>query len=270
MNIYSYDDPIEFLKQYFELKKEKNSSFSLRAWAMQLGLKSHSSLHAVLRGQRKIPKELIPSLLKSLKLEKKEQRYFETLIELHRAKTVETKRLYREKLIELSPEKLRNYEDIENYKAITDPLHFMICELSQLKNFSPNLGWIKNHLRINANLKDIEDAFTRLQKLRILKFKDGKYIKEINHLYTKYEISSESVKECHRYFSNLAIDQLSHQDLKDREYNTVSFNINKSDIPLIKERMRMFVNQIIKDFEKPSHEGEETYHLNTQFFSLSK
>lgn len=270
INIYDYIDPSEYLKDHLKMVKERNSAFSLRAWAHQLGMKSHGPLHAILNGKRNIPKNLVPTLLKSLKLEKKEKEFFEVLVDIQRSKTTDEKELYLAKLQKLSPTPLREIKDIEGYKAITDPLHFMISELSQLKGFRPEVGWMKTHLRSNQNMKDIEDAFNRLVRLGILKEKNGKYHKEVEHLYTKYEIKSESVQACHRFFSQLAMEEITKQTLSEREFNTISFNIQKKDLPEVKEQIRDFVNQLIENFEAPTHQGDETYHLNTQFFSLSK
>ena len=270
LNIYDYLEPADYLRDHLAQAKGKNPAFSLRAWAQQLGMKSHGPLHAILNKKRNIPKKLVPPLLKSLKLLKEEKQFFEVLVDIQRAKSKEERELYLERLQQISPTPIREFEDIESYKAITDPLHFMVCELSQLKNFEPNPGWIKRHLRDNQNMKDIEDALNRLKKLEILKEENGVFKKEIDHLYTKYEIKSESVQHCHKFFSKLAMEEISKQSLTEREFSTISFNIHKKDLPEIKEKIRFFVNQLVEGFEAKPHKGDETYHLNTQLFSLSK
>lgn len=51
---------------------------------------------------------------------------------------------------------------------------------------------------------------------------------------------------------------------------SLSFNIKKKDLPKIKEYIREFSDQMVQNYEAKSGEGEETYHLNVQFFSLTK
>lgn len=270
LSIYDFLDPSEFLKEALEEKKKNNSSFSLRSWAYQLGMKSHGPLHAMLNGQRSIPKKYVPLFLRSLKLEKREAKFFEILVDLQRAKSVEEKDLYLEKLKQLSPKELREVDDIEAYKYITEPIHIILAEMTELKSFSNSLGWIKKHLRPNVNLKDLDIILERLINLGILKKEKSKLKKQIQHIYTAKEIMSKAVQEYHKRMSQLAIEQISKQKIEDREFNAISFNIKKENLPKIKEFIREFSDQMIQEFEADSGQGDETYHLNIQLFSLTK
>lgn len=268
--IYEYIDPAEYLTDALEEKKEKNPAFSLRSWAQQLGMKSHGPLHAMLKGQRNIPKKYIPLIIKSLKLQGKEAKFFELLVDLSRAKSMEEKELYRERLQALSPKELREVSDIEAYKYITEPLHIIIAEMTELKVFKNSLGWIKMRLRPHLNLKDAEEIVERLINLEILKKEGHKLKKQIQHIYTSKEVMNKAVQLYHKKMGALAIEQISEQSIDQREFNAISFNIKKKDLPKIKEFIREFSDQMVQNFEASSGQGEETYHLNVQFFSLTK
>ena len=86
---------------------------------------------------------------------------------------MEEKDLYLDRLKALSPKELREVDDIEAYKYITEPLHIIIAEMAELKTFKGAVGWIKGRLRPHINLKDAEDILERLINLGILK-KKGK------------------------------------------------------------------------------------------------
>ena len=159
INIFNYLDPAEYLKDSHKELKTLKPSFSIRAWARQLGMKSHAPLHDVLNKRRMVPKKLIPKLCKSLQLEGRHKDYFEALVEFQRSKSYEEKEFYKQKLDKLSPSKQREISDLEAYKYITDPHHIIISELTQLKHFQPTAGWVKQHLRFSKNLKEIEDIY---------------------------------------------------------------------------------------------------------------
>jgi uncharacterized protein (TIGR02147 family) len=268
--IYEYIDPAKYLTDALEDKKEKNPYFSLRSWAQQLGMKSHGPLHAMLKGQRNIPKKYIPLIIKSLKLSAKEAKFFELLVDYSRAKSIEEKDFYHEKLQALSPKELREVNDIEAYKYITEPLHIIIAEMAELNVFKNSVGWIKGRLRPHINLKDAEEIIERLINLEILKKEGNKLKKQIQHIYTSKEVMSKAVQLYHKKMGALAIEQISEQSIDEREFNAISFNIKKKDLPKIKEFIREFSDQMVQNFEAKSGEGEETYHLNVQFFSLTK
>lgn len=269
-DIFNYLDPADFLKDQLALKKTLNSSFSLRSWANQLGMKSHGPLHAILNKQRKIPKKIVPALLKSLKLKNKEAKYFEVLVDFHRSKTVEEKSYYKDKLEKLSPVPLRELNDLEAYKYITDPVHIILAEMTQLKHFKNDPLWIKQHLRLNQNLKEIEVMINRLLKLGVVVEKGNKLIKPVEHIYTKYDIKSDAIQQYHKTCSRIAIDEISAQEVAQREFNAIAFNINQKDLPKMKESIREFVNQMVEEFEAKPHKGDATYQLNLQLFNLTK
>jgi uncharacterized protein (TIGR02147 family) len=270
INIYDYVEPSQFLKDHLAEKKKLNSSFSLRSWAKLLGMKSHGPLHAILNQQRGIPKKLVPSLIQSLKLSKKDAKYFEALVDFQRSKTLEEKDFHREKLESLSPTPLREVNDLEAYKYITDPVQIILAEMTQLKNFKNDPAWIKKHFRINLNLRDIEIIIERLLKLGVVQEHGTKLLKRVEHIYTKFEVLSDTIQDYHKVCSEMAITEISKQDILEREFNAVAFNIKMKDLPKIKESMREFINQLVEEYEAPPHKGDETYQLNLQFFSLTK
>lgn len=270
ISVFHYLDPATFLADSLEEKRLKNPSFSLRSWAIALGMKSHGPLHAMIKGQRSIPKKYIPLLIKSLSQTGNEAKFFELLIDLQKAKTNQEKEYYLEMLKDLSPKKMREVTDIETYKYITEPLHIIISEMTQLKNFKNSLAWIKLRLRAQANLKEIEEIIHRLENLGILESIKGKLVKKVAHIYTAKEVMSEAVQLYHKKMGALAIEQISEQAIDAREFNAISFNIKKQDLPKIKKAIREFSDEFVQNFEAKSGEGEETYHLNIQFFSLTK
>lgn len=268
VEIYSYQDLASYLSDKFKEKKEINPSFSIRSWAMQLGNCSHGTLHGMLSGKRAVSKSMVPIFVKNLKLKAEEAIFFELLANYSRAKTLEEKSFYEEKMREVSPKPLRPFKDVMVYKYIVDPLHFIISEMVGLKNFNSKSFHIKQRLRIDANLKDIEDSIQRLISLGILE-RDGERLKRsIGHLFTAADIPNTAIQTFHRNMSQIAAEQISEQSVDDREYAAISFNIKKKDLPKLKKRLRELSNAIIEEFE--SQDGDETYHLNLQLFSLTK
>jgi uncharacterized protein (TIGR02147 family) len=270
LSIYNYQDPAKYLSDAFEQKRLKNPAFSLRSWAMQLGMKSHGPLHAMLKGQRNIPKKYVPLLIKSFKMEKKEANYFEALIDLQRSKSIEEKEMYSERLKAMGPKETREVSEVEAYKFFSEPMHGFILELSQQKGFKSTLGYIKSKLVQNTNLKSIEDILARLESLGLLVKEGNKLVKKVQHIYTTKDVMNLAVREYHKKLCHLASEQIETQSVETREYNGVCFNIKKSDIPKIKKSLRELSDQIIQEYEMSDGEGDETYQLNVHFFALTK
>lgn len=270
LSIYDYLDPVEFINNRFQSIRAANPNFSLRAWAMRLGMKSHGPLHAILKGQRKIPVKYVPKVIATLKLNKEEGKYFEVLVDYHRAKTPEDSKYYKDKLEKLSPVPLRELDDFEAYKYFAEPAHFILAEMTQLKHFDESPLWIKQHMRMNLNIRDAEIMMNRLKLLKVIEKKGDKIFKPVSHIYTKFERKSETIQEFHKQCSRMAIEQIGEQDITEREYNGIAFNIEKKNLPKMKEEIREFINNLVEEYEAKPHEGDDTYQLNVQLFSLTK
>jgi len=61
---------------------------------------------------------------------------------------------------------------------------------------------------------------------------------------------------------------LSDFPVEQREFGNVSIAVNASDLPAAKKRLREFIDQFNRDFERD--EAQEVYQLNVQFYPLTR
>ncbi len=270
MTITNYQKAYEFLKDAFGTKQEKNPQFSLRAWSKQLGMASHAPLNLMLAGKRPIPKKYLPQFIKSLDLKPREGLYLETLIEFNQAKSIVEKEMYFSRLKELAPSEPVNLVEMETFKYLGDPLHCIILDMTDLKDFSTDPKWIQDRLQMKVSLKQIDEVLNRLLTLGLVKEFKGKMIKTHQHITNRPDVADFGSQQYHKNVSQLAIDLISEQPVLEREFNGYSLNIKKNKIPEAKLLIRAFVKDFIQQIEDPSTTGEETYQLNVQFFGLTK
>ncbi len=271
MNTYLYLNVADLLHDKFKAKKRVNPAFSIRAWANQLGLKSHGPLQQILAGKRSLPKKYIPVITKSLGLDVGESLYFETLVDFDRAKTQEEKELYFARLKHLRPNK-RDVKilEIENFKFFENPLHSIFRTLMERADFKFDPVWVQSVLNFKVSLIEIEEVINRLKDLDLLEVKSGKAIKKYRSVHNKIDVPNKAVEVFHEKMCKLAAVQVSKQDLQTREYNSFSFNINKEKLVQAKIRLREFSQEFIEEFEDDSFSSTDTYQLNLQLFSLTK
>ena len=271
MNTYLYLDVAELLKDKFKIKKDSNPSFSIRAWANQLGLKSHGPLQQILAGKRSLPKKYIPMVSKSLGFDVGESMYFETLVDFDKAKTQEQKELYFERLKHLRPKhKDISILELENFKFFENPLHSIFRTLMEREDFEYDSAWVKKILRYKVTQSEVEDVIKRLIKLNLIEEKDGKVFKKYKTVQNKIDVPSRAVEIFHEKMSLFAAQEVSQQDVSQREFNSFSFNIDKNKMGMAKIRLREFAKEFIEEFEADTFGNQETYQFNLQLFSLSK
>ena len=271
LSIFEYQKPEEYLKDSWAEKKKKNSSFTIRAWANQMNIKYHNSLHEMIMGKRKIPKSSIPLLIKSLALNTTEGLYFELMVDYSRSKTAEEKDIYVERMKSISPKKVVKFTELESFRMLQDPIHFFIAELALQKDFKADALWIQTRLGYKVTLVQINEAIDRLLSLDILREDaQGKLHRVDQFIQSKSDIHDRALKEYHKNIMNLAMDAIDNQDVQEREYQGMAMCIDSSRIPEAKTMIRDFVAQFTKEFDIPKSPNEELYQMNLQLFGITK
>lgn len=271
LDIFLYNDPALFLRDHWLMKKKKNSSFSIRAWAKLLGISSHSQLHQMIYGKRAIPKKYLQPLATHLGLNQTEAEYLENLINIHRSKDESEKSFYHKKIITKRKKMKVAFHEIENFDLVKNPLHFFILEMFLLKGrkFSPEK--IRDMLMFDYSLQEIKRAIDTLINLKLaVRISENEYAKLPDTIFTKSDVPSAALREYHKNLAEHAKQAVEVQPPLEREYNAVTFNIKKEDMPEAKEMIRQFRQEFVDRFIAMDTTGDRTYHLNINFFAVTK
>ena len=271
METYHYLNSGQLLKDRFLKKKSKHPSFSIRAWAKSLGLSSHGPLQQILAGKRTLPKKYLPALKKSLGLNQRELDYLSNLIDFEKSKTEEEKSIFNNRMKKLRP-KMSDVHilEVENYKYFENPLHSIIRTLMERKDFRPDPKWIQSTLVFKTSINEINEVINRLIDLGSIEKKGKKLIKNKRAIQNKADVPSAGVKKFHERMATIAAEEVFKQDVAEREYNSMSFNIKEDKVAEAKLRLREFVQDFISEFQANPDESELTYQINNQFFKLNK
>lgn len=89
MNIFLFDDIVDYLNALLESKKRKNSNFSLRSWAKNLGYKFPSYLSQCLRNERAVNFSLVKRVVEKEGLTVSEKEFLVFLFLKHQVRGVE-------------------------------------------------------------------------------------------------------------------------------------------------------------------------------------
>src|SRR5690606_13219328 len=98
VNVFSYLDFREFLRDYYQKRRKKDRKFSIRFFARRAGLKSQNYLKVVMDGQRSLTPRNVPKFVKGLNLSPLEAEYFEALVNLNQAQDSFEKENFRKRL----------------------------------------------------------------------------------------------------------------------------------------------------------------------------
>lgn len=270
IRIFDYIHPQKYLEDVFLEKKEKNPSFSVRAWSKQMGLSTHSALSGWLNGKKEILPSNIESINQSLKLNGKELKYFESIVGLKIAKGAE-KDFYEKQILLLHPSNESTYLNEQYFEIISKWLHMAIIEMTQLPSFQNSAQWIQKRLVKDYSLEEVEEALNRLIGMGLLKEDDenpNRLVKTSKRLTTPKDRPHIAIQNHHREVLSLASEQISEQSVDERCYDTCTMTIDSSKIDEAKRLIIKFREDMCHLMEKS--DGDRSYQLAVQFFRVTK
>lgn len=271
ISIFDFNDYKAFLtKKGLPQGFYTHSSKNLNTWAKRLGYKSSSSLSMVLNGERLPSEEMIDKFAADLKMSSREKRYFELLIELEkRKKKNQDISDVLEKIKKSCTEKNSFAIDLTRFSTISEWYYVAIKQLISTKDFVEDENWIYKRLRKKVTLGQIKIALKNLEELEIIKRDENGKFKVIKPgLITSNDVPSSAIRKHHHGMMELAMQALLEQNIDQRQINSTSLKINKTDLPEAKK----FIFDFIKEFASRFHidDSSNIYQLNVQLFELSK
>lgn len=253
----------KILNTSFEKRLKKNPSYSLRAFARDIGVTS-SNLSKAMNGQRGFAKDTLQTMSIRLGLNTEETQLFKSLCESKFAKSKKAKQEAAEKLKQALLYNVKIADD--KVALISDWYHMAILALMCTSGFKSNIKWIADRLLIHEKIAT--QAVERLMSLGVVSEVNGQWETTGNLFVDPKGIPSAAVKEFHHQVLKKADDAIDMQGLDDREIASVVFPFSKSKMKEAKERIKKFREDFSLEFSEGNN--EEVYGLTMHFFQISQ
>jgi uncharacterized protein (TIGR02147 family) len=269
INIFNYSDYREFLRDFFDMKKRVNPSWSYGLWSSKLGLNSISSITMVINGQRHAGKKIQKALVDFFKFNEKETYYFEELVKISKSSKNDPNLtiLMLEQNSELKELREKNTESIDlffNWKA------HCVKELTQLKDFFPSGSWIEkrtNGLIKKDEAKELLDALLEAKFLEKSFLNGNEVIAPSSTIIPTKEVTKESAHAYHKGLMENSFEAIK-KDKNKRSLHATTLSLNHDNIQKAKDIIREFQIKFSEEIE--SSDADEVYQLNIQFFPLTE
>lgn len=254
----------DFLFTELKKRQNKNSAYSLRAFARDLEMTS-SRLSEVLNGKVGLSQEKAALLAEKINLSEEEALLFIDLvlveharshIERHSAVKRVRARMLQQKVM---PE--------ENFSLISDWHNLAILELVTLPDIQHSIESFARHLGMEEEA--LKTSIERLERLGYLRYREGKWYPEDPDTTTSRDVPSEAIQNFQKSLMKKAISTLETVSVEDRDYSSIIFAMNKQQMTIAKERIKSFRRSLIKELEQLEGK-DEVYCLSLQFFPVTE
>lgn len=253
------------LHSHFEERRRRNPSYSLRAFARDLGI-SPERLSSVLNGKYGLSVESAKRVAKKLDLAEAQTELFCLLVEGEHARSQAARKMAKEKIESLTKEPTAHFLTLDAFQVIADWYHFAILELTLVSDFQSNLNWISKKLGISK--VEAKLAIERLLRLELLEVDgSGGWKASTETTFAPKGVPAQSKKRFLEQLMIKAQKALFESAFEKRDYAASLYAIDSSKLPKIKDEVASFRKKIASILNQPGPK-DSVYALNVQFFSV--
>jgi uncharacterized protein (TIGR02147 family) len=247
-----------YLERELIRRSERNSSYSLRSFAKNLGM-SATTLSLFLSGKRAVSKQVYILIRERLLLESNELKLLNKEFELLKQKKNFA-------LVKAQLDYKMEQIDLDTFAVISDWYHYAILSYLEIPNTS--LGGEKISKVFGISIHQANTAIERLARLGLIKEKNGKRRQSVEPIKIENKEQKSAIRKFHKQMLEKAIHYLENGEFSQRDISSVTFAMNKELVPYAIERIRDFRRELMKDLENRSTPGD-VYQLNVQLFPLT-
>ena len=269
-DIHTYLDFREFLKDWFDTKKQANPKYSHRLFARKAGLKSPALLANVVSGRRNLTSSSAESFCDAMGLGKVDRRFFHWLVQLDQARTEEEKREAWEHISASRRFRAARQIDSDSVEYLSHWYFPAIRELATCAGFRPDPAWISRTLRPQITEAQARRALETLVSLGLL-IRDSSGNVEVSEasVVTPMEVVGMAVQNYHRGMLERAAESMTNFGPDERYLGGVTVSIPASQLPALKSEMTRFQERLLDLCDSASDPRDRVYQLGLQIFPLS-
>jgi len=269
ISVFDYIDYRQYLAEYYIEQKEKKPVFSYRYFAKKAGYNSSGMYKDIVSGRTNIKPGFITKLSKAIKHGKREEEFFEYLVNFNQSKNQEEKSKYFERMMRFHNSTAFVVES-KNYEFYSNWYYTAIRDLLNLFNFKEDYAGLANFLDPRIRPDQAKKAVSFLLKHGMIKKNTKGYLKPVNKIITTgSKIKLLNIKNFQLQMMDLAKESLNKHSAKERNISTVSFGVSEKTYQSIESEINICRKRILTLVEKSENENR-LYQLNFQLFPLSK
>lgn len=252
-----------YLQQELVRRTKANPRYSLRAFALMLGVQS-GFLSKILLGQRRVTPATVRRFGTKLALSPRDIDHYEKSASKKSGGT----QAAHPSTIETPTREFRRIA-YDHFQIYSDWYHFAILELALIDGFEPDARWIARNLGITA--AEAQDAMDRLLRLGYVELdkKGGWKILDGDSTTLGTEETNTALRRMQKQVLELAIEALETTPVSERDQSTMTMAVDSTRLEAAKEKVKKFRRELCS-FLEGGKKRDAVYHLSVSLYPVSK
>lgn len=255
----------DFLKKEFVRRIDGNSRYSLRAFARDLDL-SPSRLSESMNLKSGVSLATVEKISTRLKMSKGDRTLLRDLYLAKGKQNRATRDMALQNIAKARESSKIKRLDTDKFKVIAEWYHTAILQMTDLKQFRPNLDWIASSLALSPDRA--RRAVERLMDLGLLQNERGRWVQGPELMLTDSDIPAVAIRRYHKDMMQKAFRAIDDVPIDRRYLQSMTVAIPKDRYREICGKLQAVLKEAWEAAE--GAEKDQLYAINIQFFPLTK
>jgi uncharacterized protein (TIGR02147 family) len=267
LDIYQFTHFRKFLEEYQAARANAEPHFTRTEICNLLGLeKSRSYFADVLRGKKVSPR-MVQKFIEILELDKKEAKYFETLVELDQAKSDAARNAAMQEVLKLhpNPQHILNEDAYDYYSHWYNSALFAILDAMDVTD---DMAPVQKRIFPKVPLGKLKDSLALLERLGLARKNENGFWKP-----TKESISSgpynnaDLIKQYQLQCFELSKQALMTPPKQPTVMSTLTFSISSEAYKKLEAELQEFKAKARRIIGEDKEKADGVYQMNIHLFS---
>ena len=271
-SVLSYIDYRQYLRDFYDEKKQTTRYFSTRYFTKKADLSSASFLREVINGKKNLGKQTVEKFIRALDLTGKEARFFRHLVFFNQAKGADEKQDHYAVLLALM-NTVKEFQltalqhQIYNYWYIP-----VVRELACIVDFKDDFTLLAKSVIPAITASEAKSAVRLLVRLKMLRKRDdGRYEQSSSAVQAKSDLDAMAIMNFTRSMTEKAMEALQTLSRDERNFSTVTCGMSPSCYELILAEINAFKDRVVTIINSDERTPDDrVYQLNFQVFPVSR
>lgn len=271
-----YSDYRSYLGDLFQVFKETFRKYSYARFAEDLGLGASNIMFSIVKGRRKLMFKHVRAISESLGFDRKESRFFASLVRVHNSKKVGEHIADLDMLFDVAEARFEKSVESESMRMMSAWQNVLVFEALELFPSGAELGELTRSFKVRISKTEVRESLKLLIEMGYVREDSGLFCKSQKNFSTGSQVPGYGVIRYHLKMMELARDCLG-QGFRPDERNVSSVTLSLSDTAaemLIREldefrrRLILLAQQKSQDDAQNGISPQKLIQVNFQVFPL--
>ena len=270
--VFEYLDYREFLRDYYNSKKEENPAFSLRVFSDKIGFKAKDFISRIMSGSKNLSNQSISKVASGLRLGKHETEFFIGLVKFNQAETTEERNAaFEEMQAALKVARFAEKQHVlghVQYQVYSHWRHLTIRSLIGMFGFDGDYEKLAKQVHPHITADEAKKSVKLLEECELIKKDEsGKYTLTESAITTGDRTSKLALRGFHQHCLKLAADSIDRDVPGTRHVSGLTLGISQEGYERIVERINAFRKEIALIAEEDQN-SDKVFQLEFAMFPV--